>query len=41
MNHTGKDNSIYTPHVCEWRYTVPFSKFNPDNIEDSLKHNIV
>lgn len=24
-----------------WKYIVPYNKFNPNNIEESLKHNIV
>lgn len=25
----------------QWRYIIPFDKFNPNDIEGSLKHNIV
>lgn len=27
--------------MYSWKYIIPFSKFDPKNIEESLKHNIV
>lgn len=28
-------------HLESWNYIIPFDKFNPENIEESLKYNIV
>ena len=30
-----------TDYTNEWDYIIPFDKFDPNNIEESLKHNIV
>lgn len=27
--------------MSSWRYIIPFDKFNPNNIDESLKYNIV
>ena len=28
-------------HTISWKYIIPFPQFDPNNIEESLKHNIV
>lgn len=28
-------------HTISWKYIIPFSQFDPNNIEESLKHDIV
>lgn len=30
-----------TSDTNNWRYIIPFNKFNPEDIQESLKHNIV
>lgn len=34
-------SSKYTDDTCSWKYIIRFDKFNPSNIEESLKYNIV
>lgn len=34
-----KSNADYG--ATNWDYIIPFDKFDPNNIEESLKHNIV
>lgn len=37
----GSLKSDCTNYTNEWDYIIPFDKFDPNNIEESLKHNIV
>lgn len=35
------EDGTYKYNKSSWRYIIPFDKFNPNNIEESLKYNIV
>lgn len=37
---TNGDKSSNTPIIESFKYTIPYDKFNPNNIEESLKYNI-
>lgn len=37
LGNTSKNENVKQA----WNYIVPFDKFNPNNIEESLKYNIV
>lgn len=39
--HSGGDKSNSFHHLMTSNYIIPFEKFNPNDIEESLKYNIV
>lgn len=36
-----RNSSSPTKGIVGWKYIIPFDKFNPNDIEESLKYNIV
>lgn len=41
MGTNSKTKRLTKPLKSNWDYIIPFDKFNPNDIEESLKHNIV